>query len=53
MSRLSELPEDIAILIWKNVFQQSLNKLMSLSMEHLKRCGICKNIYRTMKNLYQ
>ena len=42
MSRLSELPEDIAILIWKNVFQQSLNKLMSLSMEHLKRCGICK-----------
>lgn len=42
MSRLSNIPEDIAILIWKNVFQETLDKLMWNGMEHLKRCGICK-----------
>ena len=42
MSRLSNLPEDISIIIWKKVFQESLDKLRCHGIEHLKICGICK-----------
>ena len=53
MSRLSNIPEDISIIIWKNVFQESLKELKCHGIEHLKRCGICKTKLLTVGNIIQ
>jgi len=42
---LREIPEDVLVIIWKNLFQETLNELKYNGMQHLKRCGICKKHY--------
>ena len=48
---LYNLPEDIQQKIWKDVFQHSLNKLKWNGMEHIRKCGLCKQFLLKDENL--
>ena len=48
---LYNLPEDIQQKIWRDVFQQSLNKLMWNGMEHIRKCGLCQEFLLKDENL--
>ena len=40
-NRFSMLPDDLAIIIWKHVFQATLKKLRCNGIEHITKCGLC------------
>ena len=41
MNRLSMLPDDMAVIIWKKVFKATLKKLRWSGIEHITKCGLC------------
>ena len=48
---LYNLPEDIQQKIWRDVFQHSLNELRWNGMEHIRKCGLCKQFLLKDENL--